>query len=184
MRRQDSLYACYKDPAILSGNLNMNEWKNQNFKGAWGFPVADRLLQNITNHEIRFDAIVSVPTGGDFWAQKLVQLTQRVHGHSVPLYRVHKEWKHEFSIIDGQPLPQDGRLLVVDDTFYSGKTAKRLCQFMVENGFTIAGVATLVELQGEGGGARKHWNDGDPPVISVFNEKFLKKNGYPKKLAA
>ena len=180
MRRNLALSASLRSPKVLSGTLNMDDPRNMSFKGAWGFPVADRLLTNVLEQEIEFDAIVGVPTGGDFWAEKMVQMAERVLDRTIPLYQMQKSWAG-FHTREGQSLPAESRLLVVDDTFYSGETVKAFMYALARNDFIVAGVATPVELFGQTGeDYRTCWVDGDPPVVSVYTPEFLAVNGYPK----
>lgn len=130
-------------------------------------PIMENVAEQLSESGLTYDAIVGVPTGGNAWAAELANLT------NTPLYGLGKVYGRTFTIIDGQAhVPKGSRLLLVDDTIYTGTTSKYAADALKAAEFEIAGIASPVAI-GDVGCNR--WKDEGIPVFVAYDSAFVRK---------
>lgn len=134
-------------------------------------PITEYLYGLVASSGVEFDAVTSIPTGGDAWADSFARIASKHRRREVPLYRIQKGYD-EFCIIDKQPsVKPNARLLVIDDTIYLGYTSKRVVSILETAGYQVTGLVFPVEVTSTGS---DHWKDRGYPVFSAFNSAFVR----------
>lgn len=156
---------------INSAGLNVRDRPEV---GPYVEPVSEHLHTQVMASKLSYDAVTSIPTGGNAWAEALARIATAREGREVPLYRINKDQTRIFSIIDGQPIKPKAKLLVIDDTLYLGRTSSAAVAVLEKAKFKIAGLVFPVEIGLQG---REHWNKLRYPVFSIFNTPFVQALG-------
>lgn len=164
-------------------NLNPNDQGQQ-----WLVKVADPIIvdlyEQVSRAGINFDAVVSIPSGGDMWASKFMSLEQARNKRRVLTYALEKHgggkaYVDSMFTITQESEPSPGtRVLLVDDTMFAGSTSMKVATTLMDYGCIVAGIVCPVVIGKEG---VDMWDLQGVPVVSTFNERFLKrhKGKYP-----
>lgn len=127
------------------------------------------LYRKVADSGIDYDAVTSCPRGGDAWAQALAAKAQ-ANGKNVSFYRLGKDGRGRFSIIDGQPIKPGAKLILADDTLYMGYTSISAVKLLEDAGFKVVGFVFPVEIGNVG---RSHWEERRRPIFSVYNSQTI-----------
>lgn len=129
--------------------------------------ICEYLFEEISSSSVQFDAVAGVPTGGEAWAKKIAELAEK------PFYQLDKVYGSCFAIIDGQDVSKKSKLLVVDDTIYTGRTLETAVFVLEEAGFKIAGIASPVAISDRG---CNRWRGRDIQVFTAYDNDFVQQH--------
>lgn len=154
--------------SILTAGLNV---RDKPWLVPYVVPMAEHMFAKVAASGIDYDAVVSIPSGGNSWAYALAEIASTHAGREIPSFSLKKVGEKEFKIKDEQPPVGPGaKLLLVDDTLYTGVAAHRATTMLTTAGYQISGSIFPVEIGPYGRGKLEALGCA---VLSVFNDGFL-----------
>jgi orotate phosphoribosyltransferase len=124
--------------------------------------ITKDLFARVVAAGISYDAVVSVPSGGDEWSKAFANVVLKRERRHVPFLRLIKdEETGELTVRFRREVATDARLLIVDDTIYLGETAEEIIKVLRRAGYKK--IAAFVS----------------PVVIGTVGSTFVREMGYP-----
>lgn len=150
---------------IIEASLNPTHVRNLHPHVPW---ITRALYQRIAENAIEFDGVVGVPSGGEQFTRKLVEMIQLLDKQDVPQVWLEK-FEDEMQIEDMGGLQCSARVLVIDDCIYTGNALRRATSALQKANLNVVAYVTPADLNYDG--ARNL----PAPIISVFSKEFLKR---------
>lgn len=108
--------------------------------------LANLLYRELVAANVSYDAVVSIPTGGDQYADFLVDLVREREGRSVPRIRLRKRGKNSRFVVRNESVPTGARLLLVDDSIWTGSEARASAKVLHAAGYEVAGYLCAADI--------------------------------------
>jgi orotate phosphoribosyltransferase len=113
------------------------------------------LYEKLAQADFEYDAIASIPTGGDPYAEQLARIIGSLEGRHVQSHRY-----------DSACLPQGSRIVLVDDVLVGGYTAADAIEQTEKAGHSVIATLFAADLQRFGTHAITRYKR--KPILSVF----------------
>lgn len=165
LAREGALY--YSSSGITQAGLNVRDVPRVALHIA---PIMRHLYASVRRARIKYDAVASIPTGGDAWAEGFAKIVSEQEGRQVPRLLLAKESTRRFSVADGQPVKRGARVLLIDDTLFLGRTSSAAVEVISGARYKIACLVFPVEIGDEG---RRKWDSKGVRVFSLFDTQLV-----------
>ncbi len=134
--------------------------------------ISIHLYNEVAMAGMDYDAIASVPTGGDPYAAELARIVEQLEGRLMPLIRLEKGVKYPERVVLGHLIASGTRVLVVDDALVDGMTALHTIMVLRRSGCEIAGGAFAANYERVGYDQLKRVRK--CMVVSVFSSSLMR----------
>lgn len=127
------------------------------------------MYQVLSESGVTFDAIASVPTGGNEYADALQEVVERTEKRRVPFVFLNKN--RAFRAYESTAATPGSKVLVVDDCVCTGRDLGLVEGSLRRAGFEIAAHIVVADL---------NFEEPRPisvPVLSAFSSKYLRDEG-------
>jgi orotate phosphoribosyltransferase len=105
------------------------------------------LYEKLFASGIQYDAIASIPTGGDEYVRSLIEYTQVNQDRVIHRLQFSKSIKYVDGIENSEAIATNSRILVVDDAIFTGMTARSAGRVLCDGGYRIAGYLCVADLE-------------------------------------
>lgn len=126
------------------------------------------MYAKLKNAKIPFDALAGIPTGGDFYAdviESCVAEHEKRRPHRLRLDRHGTKYVKE--VRDRDELPQGGRVVLIDDSVWTGESMRQAAKVIKGTGFQVVAYVSGSDLKYTG-------IRGFSPLIAVFDRKLMR----------
>lgn len=134
--------------------------------------IAGLMRLHLLRSRIDFNAIASVPTGGDLYATELIQLMMKRDSRQLQRVLLRKNVELGFRLARHQSVVPGSRVLIVDDCIWHGGTSHDACAALTDAGMVVAGFAFVADINA---GTKRLPRQGifqsRYPSIAVFNDQ-------------
>ena len=155
-------YITIEDGSILRAGLNPSDSAELLARAPL---ITNFLYKELMRAAIDFDGIVSIPTGGDYYATRLREIFLEEQSRDIAKFPLRKS-SNVFEV-DHRTVPRMSRVLVVDDTIYTGDAAYRVTKILERYDCKVAAYLCAAEIKFFG-----RFVSGTP-ILSIFNGSSL-----------
>ncbi len=105
--------------------------------------IAELMYERTVEHHLEYDAVTSIPNGGNVYAEGLLRVIAERDGRQLPMIRLQKGTDYPERILDHAALQPGSRVLIVDDVLRYGANAVETLRILAGAQYR-AGVALFV----------------------------------------
>lgn len=127
--------------------------------------IGKLLYSRLASAEIEFDAIASIPSGGDLYTAEVLRHYREEHGREIPLLQLTRKYRTVNGFKKHPAIKKGARVVLIDDSVYSGNTARGAIEALQKG--KLKAVALLCVAQGSD---TPRWF---PSILSVFSRKQI-----------
>lgn len=163
LQRDGTIYT--SDGALQSSGLSPND-RPQIKKYV---PAIGKVMYaKLKNANIAFDAVAGIPTGGDFYTDIIVSCVETHEKQKVRRLRLDRRGtKYVKEITTYDDLPKDGRVVLIDDSIWTGESMRRASKVIQSAGFEVVAYVAGTDLKYNG-------TRGFAPIIPVFDRNLMR----------
>lgn len=131
--------------------------------------IAQVMYAKLVNSGIAYDGLVSMPSGGDEYTAAVQQLAEKHENRKIPRLTLDRcGRKYPQRIKDRANLACGSRLILIDDSVWTGKTLREATSLLRTECYEVAGYLCGSDLVNNGlRGLNK-------PIMAVFDSALLK----------
>lgn len=166
LRRDEVLGVRHNRLCTSALSPNDNPSIQHDIKALGGF-----LYQQLAVTGLQYEAVSSIPSGGDQYTDVLVKLAKKDGKKLERLVLKRDGHQYPQRIVNKGEVKMDRRLLLIDDSIWTGETMEQATRLVESAGYTIVAYLCIADL---------HYEESRTlhlPVISVFNSNLVDGNG-------